>query len=147
QAAGTPPDATCDALPSPTSRGVASMYPRRANMPRAPIAQTLGELETLAKSITEEVKADAPQLERAHLRLQAALEEIKKLLVRRDFYHARKQEATRKAQDRLRRARMTGTFLRKGLIVHYGPDNEQLSAFDIKPFRGRKRAKKTQGSP
>jgi len=116
-------------------------------MPRAPIAQTLGELETLAKSITEEVKADAPQLERAHLRLQAALEEIKKLLVRRDFYQARKQEATRKAQDRLRRARMTGTFLRKGLIEHYGPDNEQLSAFDIKPFRGRKRAKKTQGSP
>ena len=41
---------------------------------------------------------------------------------------------------------MTATFLRKGLGEHYGSDNEQLAAFNIQPFRGRKRSKKPEGS-
>jgi hypothetical protein len=115
-------------------------------MPRTPIAQTLNELETLAQSVTSEAKADAPHLERIHVKLQGLLEEIQKLLTRRDFYQARKQEATRKAHARIRQAKATATFLRKGLVEHYGADNEQLAAFNIQPFRGRKRSKKPDGS-
>ena len=63
-------------------------------MPRTSITQTLSELEALAQSVTSEVKADAPHLKPTHVKLQGLLEEIRKLLTRRDFYQARKQEAT-----------------------------------------------------
>lgn len=116
-------------------------------MPRTPIPQTLGELETLALSVTQEVKTEAPHIERTHVKLQGLVEEIRKLLAKRDHYQALKQEATRKAHARIRQAKATATFLRRGLIVHYGADSEQLAAFDIKPFRGRKRSKKTAKKP
>ena len=115
-------------------------------MARTSITQTLSELEALAKSVTSEVTADAPFLERPHAKLQGLLEEARKLLTRRDFHQARKQEATRKARERIRQARMTATLIRKGLTVHYGSDNEQLAAFNLQPFRGRKKSKKPEGS-
>jgi hypothetical protein len=39
------------------------------------------------------------------------------------------------------------TALRKGLMEHYGVDNEHLAAFAIQPFRSRKRRKKLQDAP
>lgn len=116
-------------------------------MPRTPIAQTIGELEKLAQSVTPEVKAEVPYLERPHVKLQGLIVEIQKLLARRDHYQALKQDATRKAQARIRQARMTATSLRLALKEHYGPESEQLAAFDIKPFRGRKRAEKPDKKP
>lgn len=116
-------------------------------MPRTPTPQTLTELETLARSITPEVTAETPHLAPSHVKLQRLLEEIKKLFTRRDFHQAQKQEATRKAHARIRQAKATANLLRKGLTEHYGADNEQLEAFSIKPFRGRKRSKKPEGSP
>lgn len=116
-------------------------------MPRTSITQTLSELEALARSVTPDVKADVPYLERPHVKLQGLIEEIRKLLTRRDFYQARKQEATRNARARMRQARLTATLLRKGLTEHYGQDNEKLAAFNIQPFRGRKKSKKPEGSP
>lgn len=116
-------------------------------MPRTTTAQTLTELETLARSITSEVTTEASHLASSHVKLQGLLAEIQKLFTRRDFYQARKQEATRKAHARIRQAKATANLLRKGLAEHYGADNEQLAAFNIKPFRGRKRPKKPEGSP
>jgi len=49
-------------------------------MPRTSIPRTLTELETLAQSVTPEVRADLPQIERALVKLQNLLEETKKLL-------------------------------------------------------------------
>jgi CHAD domain-containing protein len=115
-------------------------------MPRTSLPQTLTRLTTLAQSITAEDTAEAPHLERPHAKLLGLLEEIRKLLTRRDFYQAHKQEATRKAHERIRQARATANLLRKGLQEHYGSDNEELERFAIKPFRGRKRAKKSKGS-
>jgi len=57
-------------------------------MPRTSIPRTLTELETLAGSITPAVKADVPQIARSHVKLQGLLEEVKKLLARRDDYQA-----------------------------------------------------------
>jgi DNA-binding protein H-NS len=116
-------------------------------MPRTPLPQTLSELEALAHSVTPEVKTDVPHLESSHVKLQRLLEEIKKLLTRRDFYQSRKQEATRKAHERIRQAKSTAHLIRKGLAEHYGADNEQLAAFNIQPFRGRKRSKKPEKTP
>jgi hypothetical protein len=115
-------------------------------MPRTSIPRTLTELQTLAESITPEVKANIPQIARSHVKLQGLLEGAKKLLAKRDDYQARKQEATRQARARIRQARMTATLMRKGLTEHYGDDNERLAAFALQPFRGRKRAKKPEGS-
>src|SRR5262245_34196316 len=116
-------------------------------MPRTPLPQTLSELEALAHSVNSEVTADMPHLERPHAKLQGLIEEIRKLLTQRDFYQARKQEATRKAHDRIRQAKSTAHLLRKGLAEHYGADNEKLAAFNIQPFRGRKRPKKPEEKP
>ena len=116
-------------------------------MPRTPLPQTLSQLEALAHSVTPEVTTDVPHLESSHVKLQLLLEEIKKLLTRRDFYQSRKQEATRKAHDRIRQAKSTANLLRKGLTEHYGADNEQLAAFNIQPFRGRKKSKKSEKTP
>jgi hypothetical protein len=116
-------------------------------MPRTPIAQTIVELETLARSITEEVMAEVPSMERSHVKLQGLTKEIRKLLARRDRYQALKQEATRKAHAHIRQAKATATLLRRHLKVHYGPENEQLAAFNINPFRGRKRRKKAEKKP
>jgi thymidine phosphorylase len=113
-------------------------------MPKISISSTLTNLETLAQSITPEVKEDVPHLARMHTKLQSLIEEIRKQLSRRDYYQARKQEATRKAQATMRQAKATANFFRKGLIEHYGADNEQLAAFAIQPFRGRKRRKKPE---
>jgi hypothetical protein len=110
------------------------------------MAETLTKLETLAQSITEEVKEEVPHLERPHVRLQGLVEQIRKQLTKRDLYQARKQEATRKAHADIRQAKATANLVRKTLTEHYGSDNEQLERFAIKPFRGRKR-KKPKGSP
>jgi DNA-binding protein H-NS len=116
-------------------------------MPRKTMAQTLTELETLAQSVTADVKEEIPHLERPHVKLQGLIEQIRKQLTKRDFYQARKQEATRKAHADIRQAKATANLVRKSLSEHYGSDNEQLERFAIKPFRGRKRAKKPKVSP
>ena len=111
------------------------------------MAQTLTELETLAQSVTEDVKEEVPHLTRPHAKLQGLIAQIRKQLTRRDFYQARNQEATRKAHADIRQAKATAHHVRKGLSEHYGSDNEQLERFAIKPFRGRKKAKKPKASP
>lgn len=116
-------------------------------MPRASITQTLSELKTLADSVTPDDTAGLPHLEKPHEELQGLVEEIQKLLLRRDFYQVRKQEATRKAHARIQKARMTATLLRKCLVLKYGKENEQLVRFGIQPFRGRKRARKGGKTP
>jgi hypothetical protein len=116
-------------------------------MPRTSITQTLSELKTLAEAITPEDTASAPFMKRPHEQLQSLVEEIQRLLLRRDFYQSRKQEATRKAQAHLQKARMTATLLRKGFALKYGKESEQLVRFGIQPFRGRKRSKKKAEKP
>ncbi|HEV8583221.1 MAG TPA: hypothetical protein VGX68_29485 [Thermoanaerobaculia bacterium] len=112
-------------------------------MPRIPIADALTELESLSQSFTPEVTEQAPYLAQKHVELQRHMEEIRKLIIRRAAYEARKQEATRKIRDRIGKARRLATYLRSGLRLSYGSDSEELVKFGMKPFRGRKRSKKT----
>jgi hypothetical protein len=114
-------------------------------MPRTSMPTTLTQLTTLAESITPEDTTEAPHLEQPHVKLQRLLEEIQKLLTKRDAYQARKQEATRQAHARIRQARATAKLLRKGLTEHYGADNEQLARFNIQPFRGKETSEEAEG--
>ena len=115
-------------------------------MPKISIPQTLTNLETLAQSISPEVKENVPHLVQSHEKLLGLLAEIRDLLTKRDFHQSHKQEATKEAHARIRQAKATANFLRKGLVERYGADNEKLAAFNIQPFRGRKRSKKPEGS-
>ena len=62
-------------------------------MPRTPVAESLGDLENLARSVTPETVAGHPHLELAHAQLQRCIETIRRLVSQRDFHEARRQEA------------------------------------------------------
>jgi hypothetical protein len=111
-------------------------------MPRTNTAQTIGELINLLARVTPEATAGVLHLEHARERLLGMVDELQKLLVERDFHAARKQEATERIQQLLEEGRRAATMLRLGLKEHLGHDNEQLVAFDIQPFRPRKRARR-----
>ena len=115
-------------------------------MPRTRAGHTVGDWLELAGLVTPETIAGSQLLERTHAELQGFVDEIRKLLVQRDFYEARKQETTQRIQEILPEGRRTATLLRRALKQHLGPDNEQLAAFGIQPFRGRKRSRKA-GDP
>ena len=111
-------------------------------MPRTRAGHTVGDWLELAELVTPETLAGSPLLERTHGELRGFLNEIRDLIVQRDFYEARKQETTQRIQEILPEGRRAATLLRRALKQHFGPANERLAAFGIQPFRGRKRARK-----
>ena len=115
-------------------------------MPRTRTGHTVGDWLELADLVTPETIAGSPFLERTHGELQGFVAEIRNLLVQRDFYEARKQEATQRIQEILPEGRRTATLLRRALKQHFGPTNEKLAAFGIQPFRGRKRSRKGEAA-
>jgi hypothetical protein len=111
-------------------------------MPRTRISHTVGTLMELANLVTPETRAGDALMERTHERLRGKLDEIGKLLAERAAYDASKQEATRKIYQLMDEGRRTATVLRALLRERLGPESEQLAAFNIQPFRGRKRSSK-----
>jgi|SRR3954467_3340098 hypothetical protein len=116
-------------------------------MPRTRTGHTVGTWWELASLVTPETTAGDPLLEQTHAKLQGFVDEIGKLQVERDFHEARKQELSERIQDLLPEGRRTATFLRQILKQRFGPASEKLAAFGIKPFRGRKRARKAGAAP
>jgi hypothetical protein len=116
-------------------------------MPRTRTGHTVGTWSELADLVTPETTEGFPLLERTHGELREFVDEIQALLVQRDFFEARKQEVTQRIQEILPAGRRTATLLKQALKQHFGPDSEQLAAFGIKPFRGRKRARKAGAKP
>ena len=108
-------------------------------MPRTRTSHTVGDWLDLSKRITPEVTDGAPFLEHMRVRLKGHLDEIQKLSVERDFHEARRLEATKRIREILDEGRRGATLLRRALKEHHGPTSEELSAFGIQPYRGRKR--------
>lgn len=104
---------------------------------------TLSELSELVRAVTPEVLATMPDIGDAHAKLSEMVAEAQSLLVERSVHEARAQELSRRFDEIIESGRMTATFMRIGLRFHFGPDNERLTAFRIKPSRGRKRARKS----
>jgi len=111
-------------------------------MPRTPLGETIGDWVGMTTRVTPETLARIPSIKYIHDQLAAHLEEIQELLKQRDFHEARKQEISRRIDVVLPQGRKEASLLRGMLKEHYGPDNEQLVAFGIQPFRGKKRRKK-----
>jgi hypothetical protein len=110
-------------------------------MPRPPASYTVGDWMKLSETITPEVAASVPYVEYANTRLQSFLEEVQKLSIERDFHEARRLEATKRIREILDEGRRLANLLRKTLKDHHGPSSEQLAAYGIQPYRGRKRRK------
>jgi len=111
-------------------------------MARTRRVHTVGRWTELTVSVTPEIVADLPMLEPLLPRLMEIEADVDRLVMERDRHQARKQETTRKIQDALEEGRKVAHVIRVGLRHHLGSGNEALVAFGIKPFRGRKRARK-----
>ena len=111
-------------------------------MPRTPVNETIGDWVELSGLVTPEIAAEHPYLQYIYDKLVARLAEVQELIKQRDYHQARKQEASKRINKALPEGRREATLLRSTLKEHYGPDNEKLAAFDIQPFRSKKRRKK-----
>jgi hypothetical protein len=82
-------------------------------MPRTRTGHTVGTWIGLADLVTPETTAGHPLLEQTHAELRGFVDEIEELQVQRDFYEARKQEASQRIQEILPEGRRTATLLRR----------------------------------
>ncbi|HEX3554436.1 MAG TPA: hypothetical protein VIA62_14530 [Thermoanaerobaculia bacterium] len=112
-------------------------------MPRTRRNHTLGQWGKMTGTVTPEVTRGIPHLELARAKLVEIEGEVDRLVQERSFHQARKQETTRQLQEALEEGRKVANLLRVGLRQHFGSTNEELVAFGIKPFRGRKRSRTT----
>ena len=115
-------------------------------MPRKRRLLTIGEWIELVSLVPPELAESSLPLQHHHAKLRETLAEVQRLVLERDFHQAKKQEASAKIQNLLDSGARTASTLRAILREHFGPTSEQLTAFKIQPFRGRKRAKKV-GEP
>src|SRR5262245_20832943 len=108
-------------------------------MPRTPLGETIGDWVGMTTRVTPETLAKIPAIQYIYDKLAAHLAEIQELLKQRAYHEARKQEISRQIDFVLPQGRKEASLLRGMLKEHYGPDSEQLAAFGIQPFRGKKR--------
>jgi hypothetical protein len=111
-------------------------------MPRKRQAETRGSWMLFAKAFTPELIESHIYLKATYAKLNHFIQEVERLGLERDFHAASKLEATRQRKKMIAAGSRLVTAMQLTLRDHLGPDNEQLTAFGIKPFRGRKRAKK-----
>jgi hypothetical protein len=111
-------------------------------MPRKRQAETTGSWMNFAKAFTPELTDSHLYLKASFAKLRNFIEEVERLGLERDAHNASKLTATRKRNEMIAAGNRLVTAMQLTLKDHLGKDNEQLTAFGIKPFRGRKRAKK-----
>ena len=111
-------------------------------MPRKRHAESQGNWLVFAKAFTPELLERHLYLRATYAKLNHFIQEVERLGLERDFHAASKLAATRKRKEMIERGNQLVTSMRLVLKSELGKDNEELVAFGIKPFRGRKRAKK-----
>ena len=111
-------------------------------MPRKRQMESMGSWMSFAKAFTPELTESHVYLKTTYAKLNHFIEEVERLGLERDFHAASKLKATRQRRETIAAGNRLVTAMQTALRDHLGPDNEQLTAFGIKPFRGRKRAKK-----
>ncbi len=111
-------------------------------MPRKRQAESHGNWLLFADAFTPELRESHIFLKSSHAKLTHFVEEVERLGLERDFHAASKLKATRERKEMIAAGNRLVTAMQLTLRDLLGPDNEQLTAFGVKPFRGRKRAKK-----
>ena len=111
-------------------------------MPRKRQTESHGNWLLFADAFTPELRESHIYLKASHAKLKHFISEVERLGIERDFHAASKLTATRERKEMIAAGNRLVTAMQLTLRDLLGPDNEQLTAFGIKPFRGRKRAKK-----
>ena len=108
-------------------------------MPReTTYAGILGELVRLNASLAANA-AELPHIEGTRVRLDKLVTDAQQVARRQAELRASKQEASKELQALLGAAARVATAIQKLLAEHYGPRSEKLAAFNLQPFRGRRR--------
>lgn len=111
-------------------------------MARKRHAVSTGSWMMFAEGFTPELTESHLYLKASYAKLRGFIEEVERLGVERNFHQASKQDATRRRNEAIVAGNSLVHAMQLALKDHLGKDNEQLVAFGIQPFRGRKRAKK-----
>ena len=111
-------------------------------MPRKRHAVSTGSWMMFADAFSPELTESHVYLKSTHAKLRLFIQEVEQLGIERDFHSASKMAATRKRNEMIVVGNRLVNAMQTALKDHLGKDNEQLAAFGIQPFRGRKRAKK-----
>jgi hypothetical protein len=96
-----------------------------------------GEWQALIKPF-EVGPAGLEHLEPFHTKLATMLDRAVDLTRQQAGLAADKQEVSKELQKVMADGQRLASVLRKALKEHYGPKSEQLTAFQVQPFRGRK---------
>jgi len=111
-------------------------------MPRKRQAESHGNWLLFADAFTPELRESHVYLKSKHAKLMHFVKEVERLGIERDFHAASKLAATRQRNEMIAAGNRLVTAMQLAVRDLLGPDSEQLTAFGVKPFRGRKRAKK-----
>jgi hypothetical protein len=110
-------------------------------MPREKFADTVDKWGRFVRQVNE-TGIEIPGTGTAKDELEEMYRRAHQLILERDAHAAAKQAATRELQEILEKGRLKLTMLRQSLKVHLGYESEALTAYDIRPFRGRPRRSK-----
>ncbi len=111
-------------------------------MARKRQAESRGSWIMFAAAFPPELTESHPYFKASYAKLTGIMAEVERLGHERDAHNASKLAATRQRNELIRAGNQLVDVMQTALKDHLGADNEQLVAYGIKPFRGRKRAKK-----
>ena len=101
-------------------------------------AELLKEGDSLFTALSAN-QADLNHLSGSRDKLESLLLQMREALTEQSALTASKQEVSKQVEQLFRNGAKLITFLRKGVIEHYGSESEKMVEFGLKPFRGRRR--------
>ncbi len=81
---------------------------------------------------------ELPQLEPFRVKLLAILTQVLGLSRQQDAMRASKQEASKQLRQLIGEGSRVAAVIRAAIKDHYGPREEKIAEFGLRPFRGRK---------
>lgn len=114
-------------------------------MPRESFAVTVEAWGRFLRQL-EESGVEIPGFEGKREELEEMYNRAKQLVAERNALDAAKQKATHELQQILEVGRVKHTVLRQNLKLHLGDANEMLTAYGIRPNRGRRRPRTTSAT-
>jgi hypothetical protein len=113
-------------------------------MSNSSFADFITSWDHLVSAIEDNI-GELAQLEQQKIQLGEIVANAKMLDGRQDSLRADLTQTTKDLNSRIREGKDLATRLRNGVRAHYGNANEKLTAFRIRPFRGRSRQEGTAG--
>ena len=106
----------------------------------------LGDWEQLHQMMVEN-SAELPHLEGGRVKLEAMLKQGLEVAAKQSMLRAEKQEASQQMKEIILNGQRLANVLRLSVREHLGIRSEKLTAYGMKPFRGRKPKQEPQPAP